>query len=1009
MGALFRLVSLVGVMSAGFYVLYLAQGKLTEPQSLVKTVDENAEALTLGADGSVSQHVSTEKPNIEFPGKIAASVDQWEPAPVTTDQNEMFAKTKNSSTTVVTEAFFPEASSSEPASIDFRDSSEVSTTPAILETANSSINQPGTIRLVANDDPFAEDVEPVESKTTPAETLKSKTEADPFSADDPFGEKVIDTPKPVEKSGPLKEFDPFGESVTPSKTTPVKPAPKDDAFPGLSEENEKSPIKKEADEKADPAPFSADDPFAPFSEEKPVLKDSKRPALTKSPVPEVKEDPFPEFPGVDKQPVKSTTTPVPTPSEDPFGDFPSFDSTPQPKATPAKNMETPQPSSDPFGEDFPAEPKKGLDAISAFPGELEPAKTEMKKKPLESSSPLIILEEEPPLTGFPELDTAKTKQPSAEPLKQPLDAFPELDPLDRPAIKSESKPTIEPDAFPAFDESPKPNDKNKVETLPPIDDFPMLEEKLKNNAKDIQLQPVPREPLPREPELETRPEPLPAFDEPPAVLPEENQEARSPAEDSLKGEVPSLTELQGDGVVKPDTPREMKLPHLEITKQAPSKALLNKPFVYTIVVKNAGDVAANEVTVQDQIPKGSNLTGTIPQAELVGRRLVWSLGRIEPGQEQKIAVRIVPVEPGPLGSVATVNFVAEVGAETLVEHPQVTFDMKIPTDAKVGEIVDCTFTIENHGTDTVTGIVLRDIIPAGMHHPAGDDLENPLGDLGPGQKLSETLQLKVLKAGRHVNEAVVTAEGGLSLKQKSILNAAGNRLTVKRRGPQERFIGRAAIYQNDVSNTSNEVVNDAIVVEKLPAGMQFQQAGQGGQYHASSREIHWRINQIAPGQTVQLQARMIPTQAGHGETLVRVLENQGGEIQLVSHTQVRSYASIGLEMTQVEEPILMGDIVKMRIEATNRGNASAQSVELRATIPPTMELLTVGGETRFRVEGREVVFETLNALPPGKTEIIELELKAAAASPAEVAVSVKSREMVRPLVKASAIDVHSRQ
>ncbi|MDG2388880.1 MAG: hypothetical protein P8M30_06130 [Planctomycetaceae bacterium] len=1001
MGALFRLVSLVGVMSAGFYVLYLAQGKLTEPQSLVETVGENAEALALGPDGSSSQNVSVEKPNTAFPGKFAASTDQWEPAPVNTDPNEMFAKSRDSSTTVVTEPFFPEAASSEPASIDFRDPTGITATPAILKTANSSIDQPGTIRLVASGDPFAEDVKPV--ATTPAES----SEADPFSADDPFGEKVSDTPNPVEKSDPLKEFDPFGESITPLKTTPAKPAPLDDAFPGLSDNHEKPTAKKEVNEKADPVPFSADDPFAPFAEEKPVLKDSNRPVLTKSPIPAVKEDPFPEFPGIDKKAVKSTPTPVPTPSEDPFGDFPSLDSTSQPQATPAKKIETPQPSSDdPFGEDFPVEPKKSLDAIPSFPGELKPAITEIKKNPAESSSPLMKLEEEPPLTGFPALDNRKPEKPNAAPRKQPLDAFPELDPLDGPKNNPESipKPAIEFDAFPSLDESPKLNDTNKKETLPPIDDFPMLEEKLKNNAKEIQLQPVPRELEP-----EAQPEPRPSFDEPPGMLPELNQEARSPADNSLKGEIPSLTELQGDGVVQPDTPREMKLPHLEITKQAPPKALLNKPFVYTIVVKNVGDVAANEVTVQDQIPKGSNLTGTIPQAELVGRRLVWALGRIEPGQEQKIAIRIVPVEPGPLGSVATVNFVAEVGSETVIEHPQVTFNMKIPTDAKVGEIVDCTFTIENHGTDTVTGIVLRDIIPAGMHHPSGHDLENSLGDLSPGQKRSETLQLKVLKAGRHINEAVLTAEGGLSLKQKSVLNAAGNRLEVKRRGPQERFIGRAAIYQNDVSNTSNEVVNDAIVVEKLSAGMQFQQAGQGGQYHASSREIHWRINQIAPGQTVQLQSRMIPTQAGHGESLVRVMENQGDEIQLVSHTQVRSYASIGLEMTQLEEPILMGDTVKMRIEATNRGNASAQSVELRAIIPPTMELLTVGGETRFRVEGREVVFETLNALPPGATEIIELELTAAAASPAEVAVSVKSREMIRPLVKASAIDVHSRQ
>jgi hypothetical protein len=72
-------------------------------------------------------------------------------------------------------------------------------------------------------------------------------------------------------------------------------------------------------------------------------------------------------------------------------------------------------------------------------------------------------------------------------------------------------------------------------------------------------------------------------------------------------------------------------------------------------------------------------------------------------------------------------------------------------------------------------------------------------------------------------------------------------------------------------------------------------------------------------------------------------------------------------------------------------------------------MLADRGKTRFRVEGREVVFETLQALPAGATEIIELELEAAAAAKAEVSVSVQSQGMPQPLVKAAAVPVHSRQ
>jgi len=222
-------------------------------------------------------------------------------------------------------------------------------------------------------------------------------------------------------------------------------------------------------------------------------------------------------------------------------------------------------------------------------------------------------------------------------------------------------------------------------------------------------------------------------------------------------------------------------------------------------------------------------------------------------------------------------------------------------------------------------------------------------------------------------------------------------------------VGRPAIYQNVVTNNSKEVVKDSVVIEKLPPGMQFEHADAGGQYHASSQEIQWRVPELRPGQSVVLQSRMTPTQPGNGQSLVRVLEDQGEQIQMVSHTSIRSYASIGLEMTQLDEPILTGDTVKMRIEAPNRGNASAQNVQVRAKIPPTLELLMVRGETRYKREGSEVVFETLNALPAGETEIIELELQAVASAPAEVAVTIQSQEMKKPVMKASAIEIHNRQ
>src|SRR5690606_30122464 len=132
--------------------------------------------------------------------------------------------------------------------------------------------------------------------------------------------------------------------------------------------------------------------------------------------------------------------------------------------------------------------------------------------------------------------------------------------------------------------------------------------------------------------------------------------------------------------------------------------------------------------------------------------------------EQKIAVRVTPVESGPIGSVATVNFVAEVGAETLISDAAVSMKIDGPKEAQVGEVVSFQFTIRNDSRQTLTGLTLRDVIPEGLHHPAGSDLENPLGELPPGTQLVETLEMKVTQPGTLVNRAILTANGGLEIE-----------------------------------------------------------------------------------------------------------------------------------------------------------------------------------------------------------------------------------------------------
>ena len=250
MGALVRLVSLVGVMSAGFYVLYLAQGQLTQPESLTETVAENPDAPTLGAAEESPTTISAAKPNDEFPG-LDSSKDPWKSAPSeNVGLTKFTAKARPSETTVVTaDQNAPFASDG----IDFRDPTNALDEPPVM-TADTTPHSAEKIVLVSNDDPFGEDLKPIPPKTEERPAESSAKKSNPFETTDPFGEDVKQPETTETKEQPSEEFDPFGSDLAPlSKESSIKPQEtttpklKDDAFPGLGTAADKSTDKLAAD------------------------------------------------------------------------------------------------------------------------------------------------------------------------------------------------------------------------------------------------------------------------------------------------------------------------------------------------------------------------------------------------------------------------------------------------------------------------------------------------------------------------------------------------------------------------------------------------------------------------------------------------------------------------------------------------------------------------------------------------------------------------------------------
>lgn len=466
---------------------------------------------------------------------------------------------------------------------------------------------------------------------------------------------------------------------------------------------------------------------------------------------------------------------------------------------------------------------------------------------------------------------------------------------------------------------------------------------------------------------------------------------------------PPSEDLTGDGTVDPDAPRGPQQPRLSIEKIAPENAALGKPLIYTIVVKNVGDSSAYQVAVEDRIPKGSTLTGTIPQAQLADKRLLWRLGELKAGEERKIMVRVVPQEAGTIGSVATVNFVAEVAARTRVTAPKLALTIAGPKQARLGEPVTFQFKVTNTGTADARGVWIRDVIPDGLKHPAGKDLEYEVGQLPAGQSKEIKLTLTAARVGETVNRGIVTADGGVRLEEKVPVEIVGTRLVVTRTGPKRSYVGRKAVYANLITNDSDAAATGVSLTETVPNGMEFVEATDGGRYDAAERTVTWTVGQLAPRESRTVKVTLLAKATGAQAGLVRASDAGGGTAQVASKTEVEGFAAVRIEIPPVGAPAAVGEAIPLRIVARNQGTAPATNVRIQVTIPDETEVTSVRGPGKHTQADGRIAFEPIADLKPGRTAELDLVLKATAAGDVRVGVQIDSDQMKQPLTREEAV------
>ena len=471
---------------------------------------------------------------------------------------------------------------------------------------------------------------------------------------------------------------------------------------------------------------------------------------------------------------------------------------------------------------------------------------------------------------------------------------------------------------------------------------------------------------------------------------------REPLPQKSEPERVAPVDMIGDGVAGDPSQRGAQQPRLTIEKIAQQQAVLNQPLVYTIIVRNNGTVAAHHIVIEDRIPKGTELLGTSPRAELVGKTLVWKEEILRPNEQKKISIQVVPKQEGPIGSVARVHFATEVSAEIQVAAPQLEFNVNAPPEVRLGQNFDLVFQLKNVGKVEASNISVRDLVPDLLKHETGNDIECPIGKLAPNEVREIVLPVIATKTGSGVNRAVLTADGGIQKHLESTIAVIGDQLVLTRTGHNRVYVERPAVFTNTIRNEGNLKVSQVRIAEIVPAGMEFETASDGGKFDAARNAVVWTLGPLAPGDDRALTVKYVPKETGTLSGKITATGATGSTAVVNSSVEVVGRPELQMETLSATGVVTVGDKITSKFQLKNTGSATARNVQLRIQLPPELRLVNVRGTKFQKTKNNTVIFDPIDELSPRSHAAFELVLEPTEEADARMSIEISANHLTKP-------------
>ena len=416
-----------------------------------------------------------------------------------------------------------------------------------------------------------------------------------------------------------------------------------------------------------------------------------------------------------------------------------------------------------------------------------------------------------------------------------------------------------------------------------------------------------------------------------------------------------------------DTIDPIPFADLEVLKFVSNSTVHNGDVVvWTIVVTNNGPNSAENVYVNDALPKG--LIVVSDDGDYDPETGIWTIGNLDSGENRSLVIEtIVNVTNATITNIATVN--------STTYDPDMSNNIAnnttdVPPEADIGivkevnatectkdQIVEWTITMTNYGPDGAENVIVKDNLPDTLIFIGADGDYDPETGIWTIDYLAngETLVLHIITKVNTTNQVIVnnaTATSG-TYDPNMENNKASNSTTVGSLADLEiiKVISNANPHNGDtitwtitVTNNGPDTAKDVIVTDKLPAGLIFKDAD--GSYDEDTGI--WAVGDLNNGESKSLVITTVVYITNANITNVAVAtsttpdsnetnnrDNDTAEIDPESDVKV-------IKTVSNPEPS-KGDVITWTIVVANLGPDAAKDVSVEENLPDGLRLISAKG------------------------------------------------------------------